>query len=209
MSRLWIVGAGGHGAEVLNSLRDIIAAGTPEVRFADVNPVGSDFLGVPLEHQSAVGVGDHFILAIGSSRVRARLDGELCERGAQPYSLRAPTAVVGPAVTLGDGAALSEFALITANARIGRHFQCNTFSYVAHDCVIGDFVTFAPRVSCNGNVHIDDHAYIGAGAVLRNGTREKPLRIGAGAIVGMGAIVVRDVDPGATVVGNPARQMTR
>jgi hypothetical protein len=35
--------------------------------------------------------------------------------------------------------------MVTASAKIGAHFQCNIYSYVAHDCVIGDFVTFAPR----------------------------------------------------------------
>lgn len=209
MQRLWIVGAGGHGAEVLNCLRDVIAARTHEVRFADANPRSAEFLGIPLEHQDAIAADEQFVIAIGSSQARECIDVELIDRGARPFLLRAPTAVVGPAVDLGEGAALAEFALLTANIRIGRQFQCNTFSYVAHDCVIGDFVTFAPRVSCNGNVHIGDHAYIGSGAVLRNGTPGRPLQIGAGATIGMGAVVVGDVAPGATVVGNPARPMTR
>jgi acetyltransferase-like isoleucine patch superfamily enzyme len=73
--------------------------------------------------------------------------------------------------------------------------------------VIGDFVTFAPGVHCNGNVLIEDHAYIGAGAILRQGKPGEPLVIGRGAVVGMGAVVTRNVAPGTTVVGNPARVM--
>lgn len=41
----------------------------------------------------------------------------------------------------------------------GRHFHANLYSYVEHDCVIGDFVTFAPGVKCNGNVVVEDYAY--------------------------------------------------
>ncbi|MEP6868613.1 MAG: DapH/DapD/GlmU-related protein, partial [Novosphingobium sp.] len=78
--------------------------------------------------------------------------------------------------------------------------HCNLYSYVEHDCVIGDFVTFAPAVRCNGNVRIGDGAYIGSNAVIRQG-----ITIGEGAVVGMGAVVIRDVPTGATVVGNPAR----
>jgi acetyltransferase-like isoleucine patch superfamily enzyme len=54
-------------------------------------------------------------------------------------------------------------------------------------------------------VHIGAHAYIGAGAIIRNGSAQKPLMIGAGAVIGMGAVVLQDVLPFTTVVGNPAR----
>ena len=56
---------------------------------------------------------------------------------------------------------------VTASASIGRHFQCNIYGYVAHDCVIGDFVTFGPRVCCNGNVRVEDGAYVGTGATIK------------------------------------------
>ena len=82
-----------------------------------------------------------------------------------------------------------------------------SYSYVEHDCVIGDFVTFAPGVQCNGNVTIEDHVYVGAGAMIKQGKPGKPLVVGRGAVVGMGAVVTRDVPAGATVVGNPARAM--
>jgi acetyltransferase-like isoleucine patch superfamily enzyme len=54
-------------------------------------------------------------------------------------------------------------------------------------------------------VHIEDHVYIGTGAIIKQGSPGKPLRIGAGAIIGMGAVVTKDVLPNTTVVGNPAR----
>jgi acetyltransferase-like isoleucine patch superfamily enzyme len=70
-------------------------------------------------------------------------------------------------------------------------------------------VTFAPNVHCNGNIIIEDHAYIGTGAILKQGKPGYPLIIGTGAIVGMGAVVTKDVPPHTTVVGNPARQLQR
>jgi sugar O-acyltransferase (sialic acid O-acetyltransferase NeuD family) len=125
--------------------------------------------------------------------------------GAQPWTLIAGNAVVMDEVSLGDGAILSPFVTLTSNIRIGRYFHANLYSYVEHDCLIGDFVTFAPGAKCNGNVVIEDHAYVGAGAVIKQGKPGQPLIIGRGAVVGMGAVVTKDVAPGTTVVGNPAR----
>ena len=70
-------------------------------------------------------------------------------------------------------------------------------------------MTFAPRVQCNGYVHIQDHAYIGASAVIKNGTDDAPLIIGKGAVIGMGAVVTKNVPPFTTVVGNPAKPFTK
>jgi len=49
---------------------------------------------------------------------------------------------------------------------------------------------------------VERRAAIGSGATILGG-----VRIGEGATVGAGAVVVADVDPGATVVGNPARPL--
>jgi len=145
------------------------------------------------------------VIAIANSRVREKLADRCAADGVQPWTVQAANVVVMDDVSLGEGAALSPFVTLTSNIRIGRHFHANLYSYVEHDCVIGDFVTFAPGAKCNGNVHIEDHAYIGAGAVIKQGKPGQPLVIGRGALVGMGAVVTRDVPPGATVVGNPAK----
>jgi sugar O-acyltransferase (sialic acid O-acetyltransferase NeuD family) len=131
-----------------------------------------------------------------------------CEEAAVPFfEVRAANVVELDEVEIGEGAILLSFVAMTSNIRIGRHFHANLYSCVEHDCVIGDYVTFAPGVRCNGNVHIGDGAYIGAGAILRQGKEGALLEIGAGAFIGMGAVVTRSVAPGAVVVGNPAKPM--
>lgn len=146
-----------------------------------------------------------FNVAIADSHIRAELVDRLVGHGARPIQIQADTATIGPTNSIGEGAVFGHLSTVTTNIRIGRFFHCHMYAYVEHDSVIGDFVTFAPRVSCNGNVHIGDHAYIGTGAVIRQGTPDKPLVIGEGAVVGMGAVVTKDVPPHTTVVGNPAR----
>lgn len=148
-------------------------------------------------------------IAIANSDVRAKLAERLSSAGVQPWTLTALSCVRMDSVEVGEGALLCPFVTLTSNIHIGRFFHANLYSYVEHDSVIGDFVTFAPRVCCNGNVRIEDHAYIGTGAVLRQGQPGHPLVIGRGAVVGMGAVVTKDVAPGVTVVGNPARLLVK
>jgi UDP-N-acetylglucosamine acyltransferase len=72
--------------------------------------------------------------------------------------------------------------------------------YVAHDTVIGDGVTLASTVTMGGHVHIGEKANIGLGTVVH-----QRRVIAAGAMVGMGSVVTRDVPPFALAYGNPAR----
>ena len=149
------------------------------------------------------------VLAIADGAVRERLAARCREDGVLPWSVSAGNVVIMDNVQVGDGAVLSPFVTLTSNIRIGRHFHANLYSYVEHDSEIGDFVTFGPGVKCNGNVVIEDHAYVGTGAMIRQGRPGRPLVIGRGAVIGMGTVVIRDVPPGTTVVGNPARLLTK
>ena len=147
-------------------------------------------------------------IAIANSRVREKIAHRLEVDAIQLWSIMADNVIVMDEAQIAEGSALSPFVSITSNIKIGKCFHANLYSYVEHDCIIGDFVTFAPGVKCNGNIHIHDHAYIGAGAMIKQGTPDQPLVIGEGAIVGMGAVVTNSVPAGATVVGNPARIVT-
>ncbi len=211
-----VYGASGYGREVMPLARQqLVLAGVPASRlvFVDDAPgpalvngqrlmTYAQFLGEPAAAR-------HAVLAIASSAVREALAERCAADGVQPWAVTAANVVQMDDVQLGVGAVLSAFVTLTSNVRIGKHFHANIYSYVAHDCVVGDFVTFAPGVMCNGNVVVEDHAYIGTGAILKQGQPGQPLVIGRGAVVGMGAVVTKSVAPGSTVVGNPARLMER
>lgn len=211
-----VFGASGFGREVMPLAREQLRREgivSERLVFADDNPSGAGVNGHSVltyrEYIEAPADERHVVLAIANSTVRERLAERCAGDGVHPWSVRATNVVVLDDVTIGEGALLCPFVTLTSNVRIGRYFHANIYSYVAHDCVIGDFVTFAPAVKCNGNVVIEDHAYIGTGAVIKQGKPGEPLVIGRGAVIGMGAIVTKSVAPGVTVVGNPARPLKK
>lgn len=150
----------------------------------------------------------YFNIAISNSLVRERIEKSICRKIAQPFSVHSKEFIALTHNEIDEGSVFCTYSQVTVNAKIGKFFHCNMYSYVTHDCVIGDYVTFGPGVKCNGYVVIEDHAYIGAGAIIKDGTK-KPIRIGKGAIVGMGAVVTKSVPDGVTVVGNPARPIIK
>jgi sugar O-acyltransferase (sialic acid O-acetyltransferase NeuD family) len=154
-----------------------------------------DFLGLEAEDKRVA-------IAISDARTRMVVARRCEGAGLQFCSVQSKWTEIMEDVLIGPGALLSPFTVLTSNIRIGAHFQCNLQSYVEHDCVIGDFVTFAPGVHCNGNITIADGAYIGSNAVLRQG-----ITIGEFATVGMGAVVLSDIPANETWVGNPARRL--
>jgi UDP-3-O-[3-hydroxymyristoyl] glucosamine N-acyltransferase LpxD len=72
--------------------------------------------------------------------------------------------------------------------------------HIGHNAIIGCRSLLTAHCNIGGSVEIGEDCWIGLGAQIKN-----QVRIGAGVTVGMGAVVLRDVPHGKTVVGNPAK----
>jgi sugar O-acyltransferase (sialic acid O-acetyltransferase NeuD family) len=207
-----VYGASGYGREVMPLARaqlKLLGIPATQLLFVDDHPQSPHINGQQVlrydEFMQLKADERHVVLAIANSQVREKLAVRCASDSVLSWTVTAANVVTMDDVSMGEGAILSPFVTLTSNVRIGHQFHANIYSYVAHDCVIGDFVTFAPGAKCNGNIVIEDHAYIGTGAVIKHGKLGQPLVIGRGAVVGMGAVVTQNVPSGATVVGNPAR----
>lgn len=206
--------AGGFAREVHSAFRsyisDISVTGpTPEILFIDDDP---SVQGTTLHdcrvisYDEAKSIPDIRVNVAFSGPALRRKKHEICEAdGLRFFSSWCHSAKVGPNVKIGGAAIFADFSMVTADATIGKAFHCNIYSYVAHDCIVGDFVTFGPRVSLNGRIKVEDDVYVGSDATFLPGRPDKFLTIGKGAVIGAGAVVTKDVEPGAVVMGNPAR----
>lgn len=108
-----------------------------------------------------------------------------------------------------DGSATVE-AFCTVDAgierptRVGRRSWLMKGVHVGHDAQIGADCELAPHCSVGGHVVIGDRVRVGQGALF------KPfVTVGDDARIGMGAVVIGDVEPGAVMVGNPARELVK
>ena len=151
----------------------------------------------------------YITIALADSLTRRDIAKKVSQAGMEFFSVKAFNSVKLSEVQLDEGAILCSFVTLTSNIKIGKFFHANLYSYVGHDCVIGDFVTFAPSVKCNGNVVIEDDVYVGTGAIIKEGKKGRPIVIGKGAKIAAGSFVTKSVPPGLTVIGNPAVPLGR
>lgn len=213
-SVIGIFGAGGHGREIMPVLQRMM-------QNDGYNPQTKLYFVVEPAYKTSEKINNielisttdfyklnakkHFNVAISDHQTRKKLADEAISNGCIALNIIDPSSLILDNSIIGEGAMISPFVAITSNIKIGKFFHANIKAHVSHDCVIGDYVTLSPSVSCNGLVHIGNNVFIGSGAVIRNGSTSKPLTIGDNAVIGMGAVVVNDVAANTMVVGNPAK----
>ena len=211
--RLILIGTGGSAYDVLdivNAINSQSALWEIAGFLDDSRPVGSKHLGFPV-----LGVlrdaqrfsGCSFINVIGSDasyRRRLEIVQSTTLESHRFTSLVHPQASVSHWARLGQGVYVAFGASIGGGVVVGNHVSFSPASVIGHDAVVADGALVAPGAVISGFVKVGRCSYIGAGATIR-----QRLAIGAEALVGMGAVVTKDVPQGATVVGNPARELLR
>jgi len=205
MADVFIYGAGGLGQLVLDILRQ--GQRYRPVAFLDSDPA---LHGVVIDGLPVAGGMDQVgelvrtgvrggIVAVGNNHVRVTLAQELERHGVKLVSAIHPLASISPTARLDEHVIVGARVTICVHARIGAHTVVSAGSIIEHDNVLGEGVFLYPAVRLAGTVWVEDLATLGIGACVIPGRR-----IGRAARVEPGAVVIRDVAPGATVGGVPA-----
>ena len=205
--RIVIWGAGGHATVVA----DLIRRGR-QFRIAgfidDVNPdrKGEVFCGAKvlggqeqLTKLRRAGV-KHLFLAIGDNTGRMKAAEIAKDLNFTLASVISPTADVASGTEIGAGTVVASGAVVTTGVRVGENVIINTSASVDHDSVIEDGAHVCPGVRLAGHVRVGRGAWVGIGAVVID-----RVKIGAGAQIGAGAVVVRDIPENVLALGMPAR----
>ena len=104
---------------------------------------------------------------------------------------------IGDRVLIGENVCISRGTIDDTILESG--VKIDALGHIAHNCWFEEDAAMAVPCSVSGSVHIGRNGYL-AGTIIRN-----QCVIGENAFIGMGAVVVKDVPSGETVVGNPAK----
>lgn len=203
MRRIAILGAGGHGKVVAEVAE---ASGWDSiVFFDDSDPVDQSPFPWPIMGDIAalMNYKDHIdqaFVGIGNNKIRFQKFDLLKKAGFRFATLIHPSSVVSERVNIGCGSVIMANAVINSSAQIGEGVIVNTAAVIEHDCKLGHFTHISPMAAFSGGVESGLRVWVGTGvSVIQN------ITIGHDSIVGAGSTVIRDVAPGTTVAGCPAK----
>ena len=208
MKDIIIVGASGFGREVLRLIENINEVSTTWniLGFIDDNPNALE--GVECDYTIIGSIkswepkeNEVFACALAFPEVKRRVVDSLKARGAMFATLIHPSALINPHSRILEGAVITTNCSISDNATIGR-FATILGSGVAHDASVGDYSTLSGKCQLNGHVMCGSMVYMGCGVLVA-----PSVKIGDGATVGIGSVVISKVKAGTKVFGNPAKRI--
>jgi len=197
-NNILLYGASGHAKVILDILR---LQKKNVLGIFDNNPVSDKLNSITIYHSEEFNTirnpKDKVIIAIGDNDLRKKKVEELKEE----YEIAIhPTAIISSNSIIEEGTVIMASAVINTGSKIGKHVIINSGALIEHDCIIEDFAHVSPKAALAGNVIVGEGAQVGINSSVRQG-----IKIGKWAIVGAGAVIVKDVPDYAVVVGNPGK----
>ncbi len=211
-----IYGGGGFSREVAWLLQSIEDANKKYrfIGFIDDNThlhgkLSNNYPIMSLERAYAQHPDAQIVSGIGNPKIRQHTIQKALNIGFRLATPIHPRAEMSQWIDVGAGTVICAGNILTTNIQLGKCVQINLDCTIGHDVVMGDYTTLAPGVHISGWVHMGQRVYIGTGATVINGTREKPLILEDDVVIGAGACVVKSLPSGVTAVGIPAKPISK
>ncbi len=207
MKDLIIVGAGGHGREVIEWVIDINkenptwnVLGFIDDNLNTLDDKKSKYKIIGKIYDWNIEKNQCFALGIASPVIKEKVTKLLMDRGAEFVSVIHPSARIAESATYGIGLVAYPNSGIGPDAYVG-DFVTLLSSKIGHDACVGDYTTISSHCGVNGGVILGKRVFLGSHvAIVPN------KRIGDDVYVGLGSVVINDVENGIKVFGNPARR---
>lgn len=202
MQELIILGTGVHGGEMAHIVERINRASPTWKLLGHVAPKPTSeaqFAGYPV-----LGAAEKLAQVLaGHPAAKVVPDNEFPKDAPIPeerlVSLVDPSSYVHPTASIGQGCVIYPNCFVGLHARIGQRVFMLSGCLINHDDVLEDGVVCASGVTLAGGVRVEGGAYLGQSCTVR-----QFLRIGRNSLIGMGAVVLKDVPPDCVMAGNPA-----
>lgn len=192
MSKLLIIGAGGHGKVIADAALE--SGVWCDIVFLDdawPNKVKSGIWDIhgKVNHMSQwLGVCSAAVVAIGNNQLRMELQQKLIKAGYSIATIVHPSAQVSRHAKLGAGSVVLANAVVSVDAEVGDAVIINTSATIDHECLLCKGVHIAPGVHLGGGVAVGEFSWIGIGSAVRQG-----VRIGSNVVIPLGSRVICDV----------------
>lgn len=197
-----IFGAGGYAKEAYEIISSSNQFSVKNFVVSDDHYSSKIFMGYPIIKQSEFSKTEaNLVIAIGDCNVRKNIVKSF-PKETNFKTIIHPSAVISPSSKIGAGSIISANAIVSIDVVIGDHAQINFHSSIGHDCNIGDFFTACPGSRVSGSCEIGNQVFLGTNCSLKQN-----LSIADNVNLGIGAVILSDIDSKGTYFGNPARRM--
>lgn len=204
-----IVGAGTYGQVYLAYLREQACFTIVGFLDDDEKKLGTEHAGLPVfatsddfSEMRRRSIGAVFA-PIDHNKRRSEILARSREEGFDTPRFIHLTALISPEVTLGIAVYVLPMTVVMPHTRLDDYVMLSAGVKIAHHTHVkkGSFVSEGANVGAG--ITIDEYAYLGTGCTIKTGVKT----IGREALIGTGAVVIRDVPECTTVAGVPAKPL--